>query len=92
LRPNNQRQADARKTLSIKGKFARVPRSFQKVDVSSGEAVGIYFPPDAAEQNIAAARDSLRSVSQTESYLTIAGPFEVLFLAALRFSILKAGQ
>ena len=31
---------------------------------------------DAAEQNIAAARDSLRSVTQTESYLTITAPFE----------------
>jgi membrane fusion protein, multidrug efflux system len=31
---------------------------------------------DAAEQNIAAARDALRSVTQTESYLTITAPFE----------------
>ena len=30
----------------------------------------------AAEQNIAAARDALKSVSQAESYLTIAAPFE----------------
>jgi RND family efflux transporter MFP subunit len=30
----------------------------------------------AAEQNVAAARDSLKSVSQTESYLTITAPFE----------------
>lgn len=30
----------------------------------------------AAEQNIAAARDSLKSVSQTTSYLTITAPFE----------------
>jgi RND family efflux transporter MFP subunit len=30
----------------------------------------------AAEQNIAAARDALKSVSQTESYLTISAPFE----------------
>jgi RND family efflux transporter MFP subunit len=30
---------------------------------------------DAAEQNIAAARDALRSVSQTESYLSITAPF-----------------
>jgi RND family efflux transporter MFP subunit len=29
----------------------------------------------AAEQNIAAARDALKSVSQTESYLTISAPF-----------------
>jgi membrane fusion protein (multidrug efflux system) len=31
---------------------------------------------DAAEQNIAAARDVLHSVTQTESYLTITAPFE----------------
>jgi membrane fusion protein, multidrug efflux system len=31
---------------------------------------------DAAEQNIAAARDALRSISQTESYLTITAPFD----------------
>jgi RND family efflux transporter MFP subunit len=31
---------------------------------------------DAAEQNVAAARDALRSISQTESYLTITAPFE----------------
>jgi RND family efflux transporter MFP subunit len=31
---------------------------------------------DAAEQTVAAARDALRSVSQTESYLTITAPFE----------------
>ena len=31
---------------------------------------------DAAEQNIAAAKDGQRSVSQTESYLTITAPFE----------------
>jgi membrane fusion protein (multidrug efflux system) len=31
---------------------------------------------DAAEQNIAAARDALHSVTQTESYLTITAPFE----------------
>jgi membrane fusion protein, multidrug efflux system len=31
---------------------------------------------EAAEQNIAAARDALRSISQTESYLTISAPFE----------------
>jgi membrane fusion protein (multidrug efflux system) len=31
---------------------------------------------DAAEQNIAAARDGLRSLTQTESYLTITAPFE----------------
>jgi RND family efflux transporter MFP subunit len=31
---------------------------------------------EAADQNIAAARDALRSVSQTESYLTITAPFE----------------
>jgi membrane fusion protein, multidrug efflux system len=31
---------------------------------------------DAAEQNIAAARDGLRGVTQTESYLTITAPFE----------------
>jgi RND family efflux transporter MFP subunit len=31
---------------------------------------------EAAEQNIAAARDALRGVSQTESYLTITAPFE----------------
>ena len=30
---------------------------------------------DAAEQNIAAARDALRSVSQAEAYLTITAPF-----------------
>jgi membrane fusion protein, multidrug efflux system len=30
---------------------------------------------DAAEQNIAAARDALRSVSQTEAYLNITAPF-----------------
>jgi RND family efflux transporter MFP subunit len=30
----------------------------------------------AAEQNIAAASDALKSISQTESYLTIAAPFE----------------
>jgi membrane fusion protein, multidrug efflux system len=30
---------------------------------------------DAAEQNVAAARDSLKSVSQAEAYLTIAAPF-----------------
>jgi RND family efflux transporter MFP subunit len=30
---------------------------------------------DAAEQNIAASRDALKSVSQTESYLTITAPF-----------------
>jgi len=30
----------------------------------------------AADQNIAAARDALRSVTQTESYLTITAPFE----------------
>jgi len=31
---------------------------------------------DAAEQNIAAARDALHGVTQTESYLTITAPFE----------------
>jgi membrane fusion protein, multidrug efflux system len=31
---------------------------------------------DAAEQNISAAKESLRSVSQTESYLTITSPFD----------------
>ncbi len=31
---------------------------------------------DAAEQNIAVARDALRSISQTEAYLTITAPFE----------------
>jgi RND family efflux transporter MFP subunit len=31
---------------------------------------------DAAEQNIAAAKDGQRSISQTESYLTITAPFE----------------
>jgi len=31
---------------------------------------------DAAEQNIAAAREALRTVSQTESYLTITAPFD----------------
>lgn len=31
---------------------------------------------DAAEQNIAAAREALRGVTQTESYLTITAPFE----------------
>ena len=31
---------------------------------------------DAAEQNIAAAREALKSVSQTEAYLTITAPFE----------------
>lgn len=31
---------------------------------------------DAAEQNVAAARDALRSISQTEAYLTITAPFE----------------
>jgi RND family efflux transporter MFP subunit len=31
---------------------------------------------DAAQQNIAAARDALKSISQTESYLTITAPFE----------------
>jgi membrane fusion protein, multidrug efflux system len=31
---------------------------------------------DAADQNIAAARDALRSVTQTESYLTITAPFD----------------
>jgi membrane fusion protein, multidrug efflux system len=31
---------------------------------------------DAAEQNIAAARDAFKSISQTESYLTITAPFE----------------
>jgi RND family efflux transporter MFP subunit len=31
---------------------------------------------DAAEQDVAAARDALRSISQTESYLTITAPFE----------------
>jgi membrane fusion protein (multidrug efflux system) len=31
---------------------------------------------DAEEQNIAAAHDALRSVTQTESYLTITAPFE----------------
>ena len=30
---------------------------------------------DAAEQNVAAARESLKSVSQSEAYLTIAAPF-----------------
>jgi membrane fusion protein (multidrug efflux system) len=30
---------------------------------------------DAAEQNVAAARDAVRSVSQTESYLSITAPF-----------------
>jgi RND family efflux transporter MFP subunit len=30
---------------------------------------------DAAEQNVAAARDALRSISQTESYLAITAPF-----------------
>jgi membrane fusion protein, multidrug efflux system len=30
----------------------------------------------AAEQNVAAARDALKSVSQTESYLTITAPFD----------------
>jgi RND family efflux transporter MFP subunit len=31
---------------------------------------------DAAEQNIAAARDAFKSISQTESYLSITAPFE----------------
>jgi membrane fusion protein (multidrug efflux system) len=31
---------------------------------------------DAAEQNVSAAKEALRSVSQTESYLTIASPFD----------------
>jgi membrane fusion protein, multidrug efflux system len=31
---------------------------------------------DAAEQNVAAARDAVRSVSQTESYLSITAPFD----------------
>jgi RND family efflux transporter MFP subunit len=31
---------------------------------------------DAAEQNISAAKEALRSVSQTESYLTITSPFD----------------
>jgi membrane fusion protein, multidrug efflux system len=31
---------------------------------------------DAAEQNIGAARDAFKSISQTESYLTITAPFE----------------
>ena len=31
---------------------------------------------DAAEQNVAAARDAVRSVSQTESYLNITAPFD----------------
>jgi multidrug efflux pump subunit AcrA (membrane-fusion protein) len=30
----------------------------------------------AAEQNVAAARDAVRSVSQTEAYLTISAPFD----------------
>jgi membrane fusion protein (multidrug efflux system) len=46
------------------------------VTVASQTVLGDKGVVAAAEQNIAAARDVLRSVGQTESYLTITAPFD----------------
>jgi membrane fusion protein, multidrug efflux system len=46
------------------------------VMVASQTVSGDKGTVEAAEQNVAAARDAVRSVSQTESYLSITAPFD----------------
>jgi len=46
------------------------------VMVASQTVSGDKGTVEAAEQNVAAARDTVRSVSQTESYLSITAPFD----------------
>lgn len=57
---------------------AKTPGVLAENDVSvAGQTVAAdKSMVDAAEQNVSAARDALKSVSQTESYLTITAPFE----------------